>query len=183
MERKDWFPSIQDEGLNAELNSVLRYSKWLILQLEEAKEIEELLLLVKKDIIIHLGAIIEGILFYIAQEYMRNNKLTLEKSQNQEKQIHTISESEYIAFVQKKMKNIKLKDADFNTLICAFNDQWIIQDSLCDDLHAIRNFKNGIHLSKKILQDELFRSIDIHKEYMPLFNSILGGLKKLMQNG
>lgn len=73
-------------------------------------------------------------------------------------------------------KKLPAKSLDFCKLIDLLYDKKILDANLKRKLHTIREHRNGVHVSKKILGNVDFKKIDLW-EYMNNYYKILGELK------
>jgi hypothetical protein len=172
---KDRFPSILDTEINAELNQIWNYVAWLVERSNTTKD-SVLFLSIKKDVIIHLWSIVEGLLFYILEVLCSKWSIVLDTTEYKYSVIHTISSTERVMIARENLKKIPTKSLDFCKLIDLLHDKDIIDIALKKKLHAIREHRNWVHVSKKILGNVDFKKIDLW-DYMSEYYKVLGDLK------
>ena len=116
----DHFSFITEPVVKKELTESRQFIVWLSRKYGEESD-ENLLLSIKKDIFIHIGSIIEAMLFYVARKLCATDKALKTMSYTKAVEIHKISESERIVYHTEKKIVLDPEKTDFHALIEALS--------------------------------------------------------------
>lgn len=174
----DHFAFITDVTVKKELVESRNYSIWLSKKFSEESD-ETLLLCIKKDIFIHIGSIIEAMLFYVAENLCKGDKALKTVQYSDRKEIYEISPDHKIITHQEKKIALDPHKTDFHALIEALSKiDWFPKD-MKDAMTKIRKMRNSVHINTGILCNEDFIKMDI-SEYKEIANSIMKYCRTLL---
>lgn len=129
---QDYFPIVADEELKCELNITYEYILWMLTsEAFISEENQNIFLHLKKDILVHCGAVVEGMLFYVAKEFYDARRIVFTQEELKEvKRCYTITEedekSQYVAVMEKITKPIQIRHIEFKKMIDALYQQKIL---------------------------------------------------------
>ena len=167
----DHFAFITDTIVKKELVESLNYTRWLSRKyLEENDEI--LLLCVKKDIFIHIGSIIEAMLFYVAESLCNWDKALKTVQYTDRKEIYSISSDHKIITHHEKKIALDPNKTDFHSLIEALSKIGWFPEEMKATMTKIRKMRNSVHINTGILWNEDFIKMDI-SEFKDIANFIM----------
>ncbi|MCA9382565.1 hypothetical protein KC660_04120 [Candidatus Dojkabacteria bacterium] len=128
-----------------------------------------------KDMVVHLGSIIEAILFFEVSKIESTISQTEEWKYKNEKELYKISDEQIIIGCEKFLKktNFKLqKSTTFKALNDICKDNGVITQELYEKCEKIRDMRNKIHITGLDKVEKIFKLEDVEESSSVIFELI-----------